>query len=231
MAFIPHQPSRSNPMKKDSPATIYIDIETIPTQDTAMQDYILNGIKAPGNYKDEAKIAAYIEEAKAEALDKCGLDGAANHIICIGVAIDDHAPVSFYAKKYQEEKKALQEFYAYLYENLMPQGNIFVGHNVSGFDLKVIRQRSMIHGIKSIVSIPFDSKPWDLNPYDTMVQWDSKNFIKLEKLALAFGIKTKKTMDGSEVYKAWQNGMHDQIADYCKNDVALTREVYKKMVF
>lgn len=228
---IPYKPSRSNPMMKQESATVYLDIETIPTQESVMQEYVLKSLKAPGNYKDTEKIAAYLEEAKEDALDKCGLDGATNHIICIGVAIDDHDPISFSAEKYSHERKMLEDFYKYVAGNLPYHGNVFVGHNVSGFDLKVIRQRGIVLAVKPGVSIPFDAKPWDLNPFDTMIQWDSKNFIKLEKLALALGIKTKKTMEGSEVYGAWKNGLHEQIAEYCRNDVALVREVYKRMVF
>lgn len=217
-------------MKSQEPCDVYIDIETIPTQETVMQEYVLKNLKAPGNYKDPEKIAAYLEEAKEEALDKCGLDGATNHIICIGIAIDDHEPVSFSAKKYQEEGKMLKEANEYMADNLQYHGNTIIGHNVSGFDLKVIRQRGIVLGVNTGIAIPFHAKPWDLNPFDTMMQWDAKNFIKLEKLALALGIQTKKTMEGSEVYSAWKNGLHDMIADYCKNDVRLVREVYKKMI-
>ena len=52
---------------------IIIDLETAALDDAA--SYLdLAEIKAPANYKDEAKIAAYVEAAKAEALNKAALD-------------------------------------------------------------------------------------------------------------------------------------------------------------
>lgn len=230
MVEIPHNPSRSNPMRKFDRAEIYIDIETIPTQEKDMQAYVLQSIKAPANYKDPEKIAAYLDEAKEKALDECGFEGSTNHIICIGVAIDDHPAVSFSANNVKDEAKMLRMFYSYLVENCIPHGNKVIGHNIVGYDLKIIKQRSMILGVKPEgIALPFNAKSWDSEIFDTMLQWDSKNSIKLEKLALALGIKAKKTMAGSDVYGAWKNGLHDMIADYCRNDVELTREVYKKM--
>jgi predicted PolB exonuclease-like 3'-5' exonuclease len=78
--------------------------------------------------------------------------------------------------------------------------------------------------------MPFDAKPWDRNPFDTMVQWDSKNNAKLDKIARALGLEGKGDVDGSDVYQMWKDGKFTEIADYCKSDVAMTREVYKKMI-
>ena len=219
-------------MKKDGPARIFFDIETVPTQLPVLQEYMIGTVKAPANYKDPEKIAQYIEEAKDEVLDKCALNGATNHIICIGCAIDDHKPVSWSAHNVNQEAKLLREFYDYLESNLgFYEKNTFVGHNIIGFDLKVLRQRSMVLGVTPSKIVPWQAKPWEGDLlYDTMLQWDAKEYIKLEKLALAFGVPMKKTMSGGDVYAAWKNGLHEQIADYCEVDVELVRQVYKKMV-
>jgi hypothetical protein len=53
---------------------IYLDIETIPTQRPEIQEHVKSNVKAPGNYKDPAKIAAYIENRRVSS-EKCGASG------------------------------------------------------------------------------------------------------------------------------------------------------------
>lgn len=221
-------------MRKQTQAEVFLDIETIPSQLPWVRQYVGDTVKPPAQMKKAETIEKWYQESRAGAvdlaMDKCGLDGAMNHIICIGVAIDDHEPISFSIDEPYKEAKMLEDFYNYLHGNLIVGGNKFIGHNITGFDLKVLKQRSMIYGIKPQIEVPFNVKPWDdILVYDTMLQWDSRDFIKLKKLALAFGIEQKKTMHGSEVYTAWKNGLHDQIADYCKNDVSMVRKIYRKM--
>jgi len=234
MVAIPHRPSRSAPMMTDRPAKIYIDIETIPSQEIWAHDYIKDTIKPPGQMKKAETIAKWEAEEKQsailEAMDKLALDGAMNHIVCIGVAINNNPPISFVAKEHLQEAKILRDFFDYIAGNCGKWGiqNTWIGHNISGFDLKIIRQRSMILNVKPLIEIPFEGKPWDKNPFDTMLQWDAKNFIKLDKIARAFGIKGK-GIDGSQVYEMWKNGLFEMLSDYCENDVDLTRKVYKRM--
>lgn len=210
---------------------ITIDFETIPTQLPELQQYICSEVKAPANYKDQEKIDAYIEEAKKEALEKASFDGCYNHIVVMGIAFDDEPADAFHIENVAHEKEMIRHFYDVITKRLEPRNApVFIGHNISGFDFKVLKQRSMILGVKPPFQIPFESKPWDKNPYDTMVQWDGKNFVKLDKLATAFSIDGK-TMDGSQVYKMWLAGQYEALREYCKDDVELTRKVYKRMNF
>ena len=217
----------ANPSK-----TIVIDIETIPTQSAVMQAYVANNVKAPANYKDADKIAAYIAEAKDEALEKASFKGETNHIVCIGFAIDDGPVGALQLEKIEDEAELIKAFYGILIGELgNSYGHIFVGHNISGFDFRVLKQRSMLLGCRPPSFIPFDGKPWDKNPYDTMVQWaGAKEGVKLETLAQAFGMAGK-TTDGSQVYKMWQRGEFAKIQEYCMADVELTRAIYRKMEY
>src|SRR5690606_33419994 len=126
-----------------------------------VRDYVAETVKPPGQMKKAETIAEWERTSRQnaidEALEKSALDGAMNHIICIGVAIDDHAPVSFTAEQHTQEKKIIEKLYDYLAENTQTHGNTYVGHNISGFDFKVLRQRSMILGVKPPGNIPFDA--------------------------------------------------------------------------
>jgi len=71
--------------------------------------------------------------------------------------------------------------------------------------------------------------------YDTMKEWDLWSFSKaqsLDTLAHVLGLPTSKDeMDGSMVWKYFQDGKMEDICKYCMKDVELTRQVYYKMNF
>ena len=134
---------------------IYFDIETIPSQSFAAIEIIKADIdkqklsvKAPSNYKDEEKIAAYIK-AEVEKLDsefdatyrKTSFDGGLGEICCIGYAIDDNAPVSIYGGC---EAEILHKFYQALVDEYNPSSQTrpkFIGHNIVSFDLRFLFQQ------------------------------------------------------------------------------------------
>lgn len=209
---------------------VCLDIETIPSQEAWVAQFAEKYVKPPGTLKKQESIDKWIAEEREgaiqDSIDKMGFDGSTNHIICIGVSINDQDPVSFSAETVDQEAGALKAFYSYISDLDRPQ---VVGHNIAGFDLKIIRQRSIVLGIPLPANLPFFAKPWEFNPYDTMVQWDPRNNIKLDRLAQAFGIPGKDGMDGSKVYGAWKEGRHQEIAEYCRADVEMTRAVFKRM--
>ena len=213
---------------------ITIDIETIPSQLLAVRDYIASTVKPPATMKKAETIAKWEAEEKesaiAEAMDKCALDGAANHIVCISFAFGNNPAQTLIAETPEGERGVLTEFFAQMDAVREFQDNVFIGHNLIGFDLKIIKQRAMILGIKPPSNIPFNAKPWDSSPFDTMLQWDARNFVKLDKIAKAFGLQGKNG-EGCKVYEWWQAGKFDKIADYCASDVELTYQVYKRMTW
>lgn len=214
---------------------ITLDIETIPSQLPWVKEYVAATVKPPGTMKKKETIEKWILEEKenaiSESMDKCSFDGAMNHIICIGVAIDDEEPIAIVAETIDQEAEILKSFYDVLRSVPYNIANTYIGHNISGFDLRVIRQRSMVLGVKAINGLPFESKPWDKNPYDTMLQWSQSrsDWSSLDKLAKAFGIDGKCGIDGSMVYTMWKEGRFKELAEYCKSDVRIVRELYKKM--
>lgn len=211
---------------------IYIDIEAVNSQDERVKDYFSRSVKAPSNYKDPEKIQAYIAEGTIEAVNKTALDGL-GHAICICVAIDDGEVKTFYANTPEQEADVLVGFYKYLDENFAHvfSTKTFIGHNIVGYDLPMLKKRSMVLGIKPPEYIPFDAKPWDNIVFDTMIRWDAKNFASLDKLCLAFGLDGKSGMDGSMVNQAYLDGKHDEIAAYCGHDVDIVRKLHKRMIY
>ncbi|MDD4971875.1 MAG: ribonuclease H-like domain-containing protein [Paludibacter sp.] len=212
---------------------ITFDIETIPTQSPEFIADIASGIKPPATMKKAETIAQWVENEKQQAVDdavlKTSFDGAYGQICCIGWAIDDSDV--FYS--IGSESEIINEFFDSLYlnnpRNLDP---IFVGHNVSAFDLRFLFQRAIILGIKPPSFIPFNAKSWDSQIFDTMTYFAGfGNRISLDKLCKVLGIEGKTGMDGSDVWPEYQAGNIDKIAEYCRHDVEITRAVYKRLTF
>jgi predicted PolB exonuclease-like 3'-5' exonuclease len=230
---IERRPSKSEPQVKGGPCEITIDIETIPSQVMAVREYLAKDITPDSRLKDPAKIEADIEKKKEAAFDKAGLHGWSNHIVCLGVKVDDHPAVTFHSESFEDERKIIIQFFDYITENCGAYSHTWIGHNIIGFDLKILRQRCMILGIKWPVMFehPFNDK-WGEAVYDTQIKWtgDKREYISLEKLCIAFGIESPKSdMTGADVYKYWKAGRIKEIADYCKQDVEATYALYRNM--
>lgn len=214
---------------------IYFDIETIPSQLDWVKQDLRAKIKPPANIKKQESVDKWYEEklddAFEEKYDKLALDGAYNHVVCVGVAINNDEPVTFSAASYEDEKTAIQDFIQYIEKHTDEHERRFVGHNVIGFDLSVLKKRCYALGINPSV-FPLNAKPWESNPYDTMTRWDAKSFIGLNALVQVLGLPVGKTdgFSGADVYKAWKKGEHERIAEYCKNDVVVTRAAGRTMM-
>ena len=234
--------------------SLYLDIETIPCQRSDVREFFAKKIaagnvtklaecKAPSNYKDPDKIAEYVEKAKRDILNgeeaeidaklsETSFDGSFGQVLCIGLAWDNEPSRTYCATdlSLEQERKVLQDFYCDVFDG--PTRFRVVGHNVAAFDLRFLRQRSIVQGVQPPLSIPFDAKPWDDVIFDTMIQWSGlKAGGSMDKLCLALGIPGKGDISGADVWPMAQAGKFVEIAAYCRGDVERTRAIHKRMSF
>lgn len=219
---------------------IYLDIETLPTEDAEVMVSIAETITPPGNISKVETIAAWNLDKKPEAIKqavlKTSFDGTYGRILCIGWAVDNTSP----SHSIGEEAAVLGAFMDALLP-IMPQSRleqsaVFVGHNISGFDLRFLWQRCVINKVVMPATLlaACRAKAWDKAIADTMLMWnpERERRISLDKLCKALDVPTSKgDMDGSEVYETYLAGDLDKIATYCKADVVATRECYRRMMF
>lgn len=210
--------------------TVFLDIETIPSQCPAVRQKFRDEVKAPGNIKKPESIEAWLAEnadtAAQEALAKTSFDPAFGHICTIGWAVDDEEPMTAHAFEVDQEADILRAFFASFnaFHRLT-----FVGHNVGGFDLRFILCRAVVLGVRVPPSLPRDPKPWDKTIFDTMLAWaGARGTVSMDKLCQALSLPGKEGFDGSMVADAWANGEHERIAEYCADDVRKTREVWQR---
>lgn len=211
-------------------ATVFLDIETLPTQSAEVKEEIRAGITPPGNItKPESREKWLAEKGEAQALEaiaKTSFDPAAGHVCTIAYAINDGPVFCEHARSIEYERAILTGFFDALHEF---QRYTFVGHNVTAFDLRFLICRAVVLGVKVPRAIPRDPKPWDNTVFDTMTAWaGTRGTIGLDRLCKALSIPGKDGFDGSMVAEAWANGEHDRIADYCRDDVLRVRQVWRK---
>lgn len=220
---------------------LFLDIETIPTEDQAVIADLGSGISAPGNYKNPESIAKWEKENKQalveEQVKKTAFDAAYGSICCIGYAWEGNDPITLTVKRMEDEAGLLCEFMDDVLDKTRRVETRLevVGHNVP-WDLRFIYQRCIIHDIRPPHSLMacIHAKPWAESIRDTMLMWNPERDrrISLEKLCRVLGVPSSKgEMDGSKVYEAYKAGEWTKIAKYCADDVLATRKVFYRLSF
>lgn len=134
-----------------------------------------------------------------------------------------------------DEAELLRNFCAILNEKFDQKSLFLCAHNGKEFDYPYMCRRLLVNGIKlpEVLDI-CEKKPWEVHHYDTMDMWkfgDRKSYTSLELLAALFGIKSSKDgIDGSMVNHVYYKERNlERIAKYCKEDVAVTAQLYCKL--
>jgi 3'-5' exonuclease len=206
---------------------VFFDLETLPVQCPDFRAKIVATAKPPANYSKPETIAKWREDNADEIVAKTALDPAAGHICSIAWAVGDGEVQSDTIRYIGNEAAAIEAFFGSLPEVGMTR---FIGHYITGFDLRFIMCRAIVLGVKVPALWPRDPKPWDQNVFDTMTAWaGARGTIGLERLCDALGIESPKgDMAGNQVAAAWAAGEFDRIAAYNRRDVVAVREVFRK---
>lgn len=225
---------------------LYLDIETIPTQNQRIVDEIAAGIKHPGNMSKPETIAKWEAEVKPlairEAVAATSFDGAYGECIMVGLARETHDIEVLARPKLGDEAALLVELFKTLdlmfkeSERMTVQ---VVGHRVVDFDLRFLWQRAVIYGIRPPAWLPWHARPWEDRVFDTMGAWAgyaANKYVTLDKLCGVMGVARKGTeigedIDGSKVWQFWREGRVQDLITYCAGDVSRVRELHARMTF
>ncbi len=210
---------------------LFIDIETLRTEDQDTLDVLKTSAKAPANLKDPEKIAAAVEADYQKRVDRTGLDGTYGTICVIAWAVED-GPLTSSDIGNRSEAACIENFFI-LVEDQMKSARgrqpWFIGFNV-GFDLRFIWRRSIIHGIRPPFKIPYNAAPWNNKYTDLMFEWcGAKEFIKLKELCRVLGIDCDGDIDGADVHDEWKRSNHVAVIEHCRKDVDRVREIYGRI--
>jgi len=229
-------------------AFVYLDVETVPDQREGAADAAASRVKAPSNYKDPEKIRAYVAEKGVEAHAQTSLNGAYGQLFAIGWAVNGEPAQNVVRQDLQrleDEAFMLEAFYALLTADLQvagaPYGDggawmvTFVGMNVARFDLRFLHQRSVVHGIKPSVRLPYGASPYSPAVLDLGVEWtgDHREYVSLDELCGALSVespKVKHAMTGADVWSRVQAGDWQSVVDYNLSDVEVLRTLHKRFL-
>jgi len=213
---------------------LFIDIETVPTQQLMLQQYVHNNLRPPSNYTKEETITKWLADNYERAYRNTALDGAFGEVVVTSYAIDD-GPVlgTFRNIDQREEGDYLRQIWSDLAEQASDVGLIWVGHKIM-FDMLFLHQRSIVTGAKPSIRIPYMDRSWSDTWHDTNVLWTGNDrlsdSVSLDKLCVALGVPSPKGgIDGSQVWDAIQAGDYDSVVKYNVADVEATREVYRRL--
>ena len=135
-----------------------------------------------------------------------------------------------------EEAGVIQAFFDRVNDH-RPQ---LVSWNGGGFDLPVLQQRGLRHGVVAgrYWEMGDDDREHRYNNYisryhlrhidlmDLLAMYQSRANAPLDAMAKLCGFPGKLGMDGSQVYSAWRAGQIEDIRRYCETDVMNTYLLY-----
>jgi 3'-5' exonuclease len=211
---------------------LVFDIETIPDVD---------GIRRLDDLPADLSDAEVADHAFAARREKTGSDFLPHHlqrIAAISCVFRDDAGfrVRSLGAPGDPEIALIQSFYRVI-EKYTPQ---LVSWNGGGFDLPVLHYRALVHGVAA-------PRYWDMGEDDREFKWNNylsryhtrhtdlmdllalyqpRASAPLDALAKLCGFPGKLGMDGSQVWRAFQEGQIDEIRNYCETDVVNTYLLY-----
>ncbi len=201
---------------------IVLDIATAGLSDAAQ---FLEPVYAPSNYRDQAKIDAYVAEKTAEQAERCGLDPDLCRISGIGFQVvgEDESTVWVHPDEAGEAR------------NLEVMGNIIkhailVGYNAKRFDWPILHRRAAYLGVDfpSINLDRFKSPHIDL--YERLTNYGQLPSHSLKFYAARHGwLDIDKPLDGAAEAKVYETQDWDGLRKSIAHDVEATMRLAKWM--
>jgi len=198
------------------------DIETGPRPDA---EAWLPPIEPPSNYKDPAKIAAYVAERKSSALERAALGADTGRVLCVGVLRNSDV---FRYVHHDDERELLNATWLAL--ECRGAADVFVTFNGNKFDFPFLLRRSYILGVTVPSWMPRDGR-WKPRQHVDLMEWwqagDRQETISLDRLARLCGLPGK--TDTGAAFAAMWAANRDNALTYLKHDLELTRDLYLRL--
>lgn len=200
--------------------SIVIDIETIPNLE--MTDFMPTP-KAPKNYKDPDKIAAYVQDKEQEQVAGMALDIDFAKISAVGLAFGiEGDPISYLVRDVLDEMEILEFVWTLISNTRGP----VIGWNVRGFDLPILKRRAWVLDVP--VNIGFEISRYSKDIVDLMQLLYHEGYgpgPRARSLKVVYpmyvGENPLPELDGSQV-----DDMGDEtLRAYVENDVVMTQQL------
>lgn len=227
------------------------DVETIPSQDIPKElrpQFDPSTVKL-GNTKDPFKVEAKIVAGKKDFEAGINKKMATDSMLCqvctfVGMVYDTdtnkiiadktsavHWPLNRIVDEYEVVYEAWN-FIKHCHSNSIP----LASYNGKSFDLPVLYTKAILLDIpvdRVVYNLYIDKWKVTKHHYDMMqvlVGNHPEKGKNLDFYLRRFGLGAKTSdMDGSKVYEKWLNEDHQEILDYCKDDVLSTCKLFARL--
>lgn len=221
---------------KEKNVKIFLDIETVKSSREDLPGFIAKKLKPPGNIKKEESIEKWWKEKSQESIHekilKTPLSGDYGEIISISWAVNDNPINNVFRKKGESERVLLEKFTSLVTEEVGVRAiSLWVGHNISKFDLPFLYKRMIINQIETLPGMPINPKQWDKSVFDTSAEWAGYgNYISQDELCFILGLPQKPDdINGSNVGGHYENENYEKIIEYNNSDVETVRNIYNRL--
>jgi hypothetical protein len=212
-------------------SSLYLDIETTSIDHAAA---FVETPTAPANYKDAAKIDAYVIEAKARAIERCALDFGLLRIGAIGLGawtaggeVETHTTC---CATEAEEAAALRHLWTRI-EATFLSGGVVVGYNLAEFDMPAIITRSWLLGVSpGFATVRKYDDPHVLDLMQITSFGRIERAKKLSWWATRLGWAHDDTLTGAQMPALIQAGEWDAVRRHVEADVALTMHLHRLLM-
>lgn len=198
--------------------TVVLDLETVAAPSCA--DW-LDPVKAPSNYKDPLKIAAYCEEKRTEIIGKAALEPDLCEIVALG--IHDGGNLGAWTRDDASERDLIMLAWDAI------QTRRIVGFNVLAFDLPVLIRRSQLLGI---LTHTLNLDRYRTPHCDLLERLSFNGRITMRSLAFycrRFGIPVDDTIQGSDIAQLVADSDWSAVKAHVLSDVEKTAALARKL--
>jgi Predicted 3'-5' exonuclease related to the exonuclease domain of PolB len=199
---------------------VVIDIECVASPQAAE---LLDPVRAPGNYKDPAKIAQYVADEFESRVKRAGLEADLCEVVAVGFLRDHEYEPTVLTRHDAEESALLWRFWSEI-------GNAAtIGFNSLGYDLPVLVRRSQLLGI------PYPAVNLDRyrTPHiDLSEELSFRGKLTMRSLRFyckLFNIPCADATSGADVAALVAAGDWSAIAEHCRADVDKTAALARRL--
>jgi predicted PolB exonuclease-like 3'-5' exonuclease len=204
--------------------TCLFDLETIGDKSAIPH---LPEPEADTRLKDPVKIKRDIQKKKDNQLEMLGVDPRTNLICCASFAdYENREMTSLVLKNEDSEAELLTDIWKH-----MIQFDRFVTFNGNSFDVECLNFHSAIRNVLIPIKLSQNNyRPG--NHFDLRMIFSNGNARakgKFDFYCKRFGFEGKTGVDGSQVQGMWDDGLIEEIKEYCESDVKNLYNVYKQL--
>lgn len=205
---------------------IVIDIETVAAPAV---ESLLDPVRAPANYRDPAKIAAYQTEKLAEVIGKASLEPDLCEVVAVGWWREGDPVVQSLTRADQDEAGLITILMSHIFA--VDDGATVVGFNCLNFDLPVLMRRSQLLGL---TPPRFSLDRYRTPHVDLLEQLSFNGRLTYRSLAFycrRFGIPVTDTIQGAEIPQLVAAGAWDQVQAHNAADVEKTAQLAHRLCY